>query len=439
MTLKKLITALAAVVLCFALLPACTSTPSNSNTNDPGNDGGSTDDNGVTLTLFHRYATDDQAAFMEKIVDQFEEETGIHVEVSTSGRDEYRDKLKVVLGSNEIPDVYFCYAYENVYEIIREGKCMDLTSYFEADSDWQNTYMEGVLDGYTYEGALYGVPYRVSISVMLYNKDIYAEHGLEVPETMDELIANCEVLEAAGVQSFVWANSEMWPAPQWIGAFNDQLVDADTLAADYGLTGDFTDQGYIEAFDLLSTLLSYGNEDVNAKTFSLGEESFAAGEAAMMWSESVAVGDIPKLNPDCNFGVFAIPTITNGAGDKTGVQGGPEGFVINPDTAHPEEAIELIKFLSSAEVGEMMMEELQWFNGAAGVVDATAGEDLTPIEQSYVIMDSSTGLLPFLDTAMNSSVANLYIANMQSYIDGSMTAEEVMQSVREEAEFFANE
>ena len=433
--MKKVFALLLVLSMCAAIISGCTDSTS---TNDPNAGGG--DNNGeVTLTLFHRYATEDQTAFMDKIIAKFEEENpGIKVDVSTSGRDEYRDKLKVVLGSNDIPDVYFCYAYENVYEIIREGKCMDLTEYFNADDEWKNSYMNGVLDGYTYEGKLYGVPYRVSISVILYNKDIYDANGLDVPETMDELIANCEVLQQAGVQSFIWPNAEMWPAPQWIGAFNDQYVSKDVLAADYALEGDFSDPGYLSSFSLLSTLLSYGNEDVNAKTYSLGEEAFASGEVAMMWGESVSVGDINKLNDACNFGVFAIPIITEGKGDKTGVQGGPEGFVINPDTEHPEEAIKLIKFLSSAEVGQMMMEDLQWFNGADNVVEISS-EELTPIEQAYVIMQSSSGLLPFLDTAMNSSVANLYIANMQSYIDGSVSAEEVMQNVREEAAFFANE
>ena len=95
-----------------------------------------------------------------------------------------------------------------------------------------------------------------------------------------------------------------------------------------------------------------------------------------------------------------------------------------------------MKYLSSPEVGKKMISsELNWFNGAAGVVDMTNTEELTPIQQAYTYLENSTGLLAFLDTAMNSSVANDYIAQMQSYIDGGVSAEEVMDSVREESEF----
>ena len=446
--MKKLLSLLLALTMVSMLLAACAgganpprgeqasaSAQPVGGTRQAG-DGG---DGEIVLSLYHRYATENQTAFMSKIIALFEEQNpGVKVEVSTSGRDEYRDKLKVVLGSNNIPDVFFSYAYENANEIIREGKCLDITGYYEADDEWKGYYIDGVLDGYTYEDALYGAPYRVSISVILYNKEIYSDLGLSVPSTMDELLSNCKAIQAAGIQPFTFANSEQWPAPQWIGAFNQKLVAPEVMAADYSLKGDFSDPGYLKAFDVWSQLLAYASPDANSKTYSISEEEFASGSVAMMWGESVSVGDINLLNPDCSFGCFAVPAIVGGAGDNTGIQGGPEGFVVSSGTAHPEEAAKLVKFLSSPEVGKLMMADLQWFNGCADVVNASA-EGLTPIEEAYTFLNNSTGLLPFMDTAMNSSVASVYIASMQSYVDGGITAEGVMEAVRTEAEFCAAE
>ena len=198
--MKKLLSLLLALTMVSMLLAACAgganpppaeqasaSAQPVGGTRQAG-DGG---DGEIVLSLYHRYATENQTAFMSKIIALFEEQNpGVKVEVSTSGRDEYRDKLKVVLGSNNIPDVFFSYAYENANEIIREGKCLDITGYYEADDEWKGYYIDGVLDGYTYEDALYGAPYRVSISVILYNKEIYSDLGLSVPSTMDELLSN---------------------------------------------------------------------------------------------------------------------------------------------------------------------------------------------------------------------------------------------------------
>ena len=114
--MKKYVSIVLALIMVLALFTAC-----GAAADEPENTG---DGDQITLKLFHRYATDEQVAFMDKVIALFEEENpNINVEVSTSGRDEYRDKLKVVLGSNDIPDVFFSYAYENVNEIIREGKC----------------------------------------------------------------------------------------------------------------------------------------------------------------------------------------------------------------------------------------------------------------------------------------------------------------------------
>lgn len=265
--MKKLLSLLLALTMVSMLLAACAgganpppaeqasaSAQPVGGTRQAG-DGG---DGEIVLSLYHRYATENQTAFMSKIIALFEEQNpGVKVEVSTSGRDEYRDKLKVVLGSNNIPDVFFSYAYENANEIIREGKCLDITGYYEADDEWKGYYIDGVLDGYTYEDALYGAPYRVSISVILYNKEIYSDLGLSVPSTMDELLSNCKAIQAAGIQPFTFANSEQWPAPQWIGAFNQKLVAPEVMAADYSPKGDFSDPGYLKAFDVWSQLLAY--------------------------------------------------------------------------------------------------------------------------------------------------------------------------------------
>lgn len=101
--MKKYVSIVLALIMVLALFTAC-----GAAADEPENTG---DGDQITLKLFHRYATDEQVAFMDKVIALFEEENpNINVEVSTSGRDEYRDKLKVVLGSNDIPDVFFSYA-----------------------------------------------------------------------------------------------------------------------------------------------------------------------------------------------------------------------------------------------------------------------------------------------------------------------------------------
>ena len=49
-------------------------------------------------------------------------------------------------------------------------------------------------------GALYGIPFGAETSILAYRKDIFEEHGFEVPETYDQLVALMpEVKEKAGI------------------------------------------------------------------------------------------------------------------------------------------------------------------------------------------------------------------------------------------------
>ena len=59
---------------------------------------------------------------------------------------------------------------------------------------------------------------------VIYNKEIFAEHGIEVPTTWDELIAACETLKAAGVTPFYATFKEPWTIGQgWFDYRRRQL------------------------------------------------------------------------------------------------------------------------------------------------------------------------------------------------------------------------
>ena len=85
-----------------------------------------------------------------------------------------------------------------------------------------------------------------------YNKDIFNELGLEVPETWDQFIEVLDKIKASGMDPIAEGNQDKWPSAHYIGALNEQLVDDETRAKDYNpKTGEFTDPGYAEALEKL--------------------------------------------------------------------------------------------------------------------------------------------------------------------------------------------
>ncbi len=85
------------------------------------------------------------------------------------------------------------------------------------------------------EGRTSAIPYSVMGAAVIYNKEIFAQNGLEVPTTWDELIAVCDTLEAAGITPFYGTFADNWTVGQgWydyaVGGMLDTVSFFDDLA-----------------------------------------------------------------------------------------------------------------------------------------------------------------------------------------------------------------
>lgn len=63
-------------------------------------------------------------------------------------------------------------------------------SYLDMDKELEFIPQEGT----------YALPYIANAAGILYNKDMFEEHGWEIPETWDEFIALCEEIQASGIE-----------------------------------------------------------------------------------------------------------------------------------------------------------------------------------------------------------------------------------------------
>lgn len=54
------------------------------------------------------------------------------------------------------------------------------------------------------------MPYMANASGVLYNKDMFEEHGWTIPTTWDEFTALCERIEAEGIQPLYFGFKDSW-------------------------------------------------------------------------------------------------------------------------------------------------------------------------------------------------------------------------------------
>ncbi|MFA6940145.1 MAG: extracellular solute-binding protein [Clostridiaceae bacterium] len=397
-------------------------------------------DNGkITIKFLHRWPMEPNKSFLDKVVADYEKANpNIKIDMQSVANDSYKEKIKVILGTADAPDVFFSWSGEFMYKFVRENKLYDLTTALNQDG-WKDTLMESQLKPFTLDNKTYGTPYSVDGKVFFYNTKIFKDNGLEVPKTWDEFIKVCDTLKSKGITPIAYGNQAPWASAHYIGTLNQKVVAEDVRTKDYNAaTGEFTDSGYVEALKKYQQLIPYFNANSNAIKHDQARMNWANGKAAMIYCETQEVGEVQKLQgKDFQWGMFKFPDITDGKGDQSKLTGAPEGFVISANTKHPKEAIAFLKYLTGKEVGLKEVKEIGILNGMKGIYDTT-NADAKVIEAANLI-NSAKDIVYWLDTDLNTKLVNVYLSETQLLTSGETTPEKMMQKIQQTAKVVKNE
>ncbi len=214
--------------------------------------------------------------------------------------------IKVKFASGEVPDVMTTYEQEYV----DQGKYLDLGG----ESEWWDRLTPSMKDSCTdiKTGKQYRVCTNMTMAGFFYNKEIFAELGLEVATTWDKLVANLEVIKEKmpDVTPLFIPGKEAWSLGHWIefiphGYYKQTLGTIECkkamLANDTSKINFADPNGAMAVFaQNLLDLQSKGliNSDVLTATADNRTEAFATGKAAMFSDGMWALGGILAANPD---------------------------------------------------------------------------------------------------------------------------------------------
>ncbi len=237
-----------------------------------------------------------------------------------------QDDVKVVLDSSSNlqagflrgnpPDIGMLNYNMEMARFMERGALSDLSDMPAADRILPE--VQELVDQYaTYPGRTSVLPYSVMAASVIYNKQIFEDNDVEVPQTWDELIEVCETLKANGVTPFYATFKDPWTIGQgWfdytvggsidVADFYDQL---DAQGTDVGPNSTVSFEKTLEEpVDRMTQLTeNYTNADAASRGYGDGNLAFAEGEAAMYLQGPWAFGEIAKTNPDLDLGTFPLP------------------------------------------------------------------------------------------------------------------------------------
>ena len=232
------------------------------------------DDDVITLEVLHYLDLADSVSsenFFE-VVDAFHEANpNISLEFDYLFNEPYHNKLQSSAIAGQLPDLMFLWPGKRTGDVTGSGVVKDLTPWVEPVAD---QFAPAAVAAQGPNGEIWELPEQVTAThVMFTNDRLLDELGLEFPETLEELIAQGEVIREAGYIPIAMDNGDGWQMQSCLlSALVERSGGKDWF--NKAITGEasFSDPEFVNAVEVIQTL--HENE-----MFSPGLNQAAYGQA----------------------------------------------------------------------------------------------------------------------------------------------------------------
>lgn len=378
-------------------------------------------------------------AVWEEIAKEYEaKHPDVDVQLQFLENEAFKAKLPTLLQSNDVPDFFYSWGGGVLEEQSKTGALKDLTDVFDADGGkLRQAYNASAIDGLSFDGKVWAVPYRVSLVSFFYNKELFAKAGVKAEDikTWDDFSATVKKIKEAGIVPIAGGGGEKWPIHfYWSYLVMRNGGQAVFDAARKGEGEGFMNPAIIKAGEQLAEFgkLEPFQPGYLGSTWPQALGVFGDGKAAIILgfdnteaNQRKNAGDGKGLAPE-NIGRFAFPVVEGGAGKATDTLGGLNGWALTKNAS--KEAIDFATFLTSKESEEKMATAgmiLPVATGAAGAVKNPLLAD------SAKQLAASTWHQNFFDQTLGAAIGRVVNDISVEIVSGQMTSEEGAQQIQD--------
>lgn len=390
------------------------------------------------------------ATWLGQMAEEFEEETGIEVEVVYAGRD-VLNKMKSSILIGDPPDMIE-QNFENMYSaLLAEDVLLEPLNDFlynteapEGDEGKMiDVFFEDAIKMYQRpdDDNIYLLPFKYNTSGFFYNKKMFEKYGLTEPQTWDEFLNVCKVLKDNGIAPLTLDGNINYYNFYYFYWLAERIMGTGALrAAAEDKTGEsWKQEGFLKTAQLVAELAAnkYFQEGYEGSAYPAAQSDWAMGGSAMILMGSWIVVETKSLVDDTTFeyGFFPMPVLEGGKGDPHGVEISYVGAGICKG-GNVELSQQFLRFLCRAE-------NIKRFCDSAVNMPARAGVEY-PVELAIVkgMMDESTSYHKIYDSTNQYNAewqANVMYPLDNELVFGTISAQDFIdQLVIKQAEFYAN-
>lgn len=374
-------------------------------------------------------STEPQGQAIQEAVDAYTAETGVKVDLQFKGRTGNREALQPALDGGTQIDIFD----EDIDRVngMYAKYLLDLEDMVK-ESGYEDTAIPGLMAACRDAGGgtLKTIPYQPNVFAFFYNKDLFEQAGIEKePTTWAEFLDVCQKLKDAGITPMTMDDAY---ATSVIGYHLARLVGEDKVV-EIVTEGKWDDPAVLQMAQDIEELAKNGyySEMVGSNVWPAGQNTeLALGTAAMYLNGSWLPNEVKDMaGEDFKWGCFAYPELENGANGIETNNFGAQVFGINKDTKMPQEAFDLIKFITTGEYDQKLAD------ASVGIpADTTNTEWPAMVECAKPVIEQSTGRFTWAaGVETNVDMTPVIKENFIKLMAGTVTADEFVAAMQEAA------
>lgn len=402
---------------------------------DSGGSGGSSG-GGETTVRISGGITGTEADALNETFAQFTQDTGI--KVVYTGDKGFEGNVVTKVSGGDAPDIAIVPQPGLLKTLIGTGEVKAASDAVSSNvdeywgEDWKSYGTE--------DGTFYAAPMLANLKgYVWYSPAKFAEWGVEVPKTLDELMTLTATIQqktgaAPWCAGFASDAASGWPGTDWVEDMVLRLSGPDVYDQWVANEVKFTDPQIKAAFDAVGDILlnpSYVNagfgdvSSINSTAFADVAAKVADGSCPMTHQASFlsanfltvtnAAGQTPTIAPDGDVYAFLTPGVTEG---ELAVEGGGEFVTAFSDD---ESVQKVVEYMSTPEFADARVK-------LGGVISANKGADPSLASSEFLteamktLQDPSTTVRFDASDLMPATVGSgSFWKGMVSWIDGTPT------------------
>lgn len=337
-------------------------------------------------------STDKQIAAYNSLISQFENSTGVDVQLDFYSDISFKKHIKnwVELGTY---DVLYWQAGKRLEQLIKKKDIVPLSDLLDL-TNLKQQYRKNALAAVTYDERIYALPIGHYIWGFYYSKPIFDQLSLSPPTTWEEFQKVAFTLKKNGVTPLVQATGDHWPVLAWLDyialnvggvAYRQQLINGD-----FGASPSLDDK-LLDAFSYLASnnLFFAANHDWR---WDQTIPTIARKRAGMTLTGQFVESSIKSI-ADKEIGFFPFPIFDTN--DDTFEIAPMEVLVVPTSSNNQTHVASLLEFIIGYMAIDGFSSQLDWLSVSKQFV--ANSEQSQRIDTAQVKVDKATVLKQYFD------------------------------------------